>query len=291
MSYSPTINCLKLTLETFDINSVPQSVRRKSYVQYETLHEERKYFSPTTHSRGALYEAEHTLLEQHAASLKKVADELNYDAKVAFWQIHVFNRYGEPVLVAEYPLTQLALTVIAADLKNNEKYIVGKMKALGYYKVAENTRDDDSGMHWRYIMFNPVSQDSVNEYARRNYRYLYHFSPTFYDEEIMKKGFIPRNVNKVFHYRQPRVYFRFAPYDPNKAPTESDPDDFNRMMRELSKMISDERFNGEFYEYLLALSKIPKSVEFYRDPNSYGSVYSTQPVPYSAVVNKEIVQF
>ena len=91
-------------------------------------------------------------------------------------------------------------TPISNKISNLDK----AMSLCGYYGGIV---DDDAlnGKRVKVIQYEPRFQGSANEFVKEN-KFLYHITPSYYEDKILRNGFVPKSKNKIFNYPD-RIYF------------------------------------------------------------------------------------
>ena len=92
----------------------------------------------------------------------------------------------------------IELIVLYPGIFKNTSLIKSAMEACGW-SVSTKGWAVFNHMLWRAISFDPMFQDDIyNEALKHNF--LYHWTPLYNYEQIMKEGLKPRSENKLFDY-------------------------------------------------------------------------------------------
>ena len=170
----------------------------------------------------------------------------------------------------------IQLILAYADDGVNGDILCEKMKYMGWSKSYELKPKEKNGIVVRAIGFDPMCQEAIDDVKER-WKVLYHLSPKYNEESIMKNGLVPSTRNKFFKY-PPRTYL----ITPNIPMSE-----LEKLASNLNKFEKDNENGGVFTIYRIKTNQIPDDVELFYDPRFDYSVYSTKPIPTSAIVGKK----
>lgn len=172
----------------------------------------------------------------------------------------------------------IQLILVYADDDVNGDILCKKMKFFGWSKSYELKPKEKNGIVVRAIGFDPMYQEAIDDVKER-WKVLYHLSPKYNEETIMKNGLVPSTRNKFFKY-PPRIYM----VTPNIPMSE-----LEKLASKLNKFEKNTE-NGEVFTiYRIKTNMIPDNVELFYDPRFDYGVYSTKPIPTSAIVGKKYI--
>ena len=169
----------------------------------------------------------------------------------------------------------IQLILVYADDGVNGDILCEKMKYMGWSKSYELKPKEKNGIVVRAIGFDPMYQEVIDDVKER-WKVLYHLSPKYNEETIMKNGLVPSTRNEFFKY-PPRIYM----VTPNIPMSE-----LEKLASNLNKFEKNTENGGVFTIYRIKTSMIPDNVELFYDPRFDYGVYSTKPIPTSAIVGK-----
>lgn len=172
----------------------------------------------------------------------------------------------------------IQLILVYADDGVNGDILCEKMKYMGWSKSYELNPKEKNGIVVRAIGFDPMYQEAIDDVKER-WKVLYHLSPKYNEESIMKNGLVPSTRNKFFKY-PPRIYM----LTPNVPMSE-----LENLVNNLNKFEKDNNNGGVFTIYRIKTNQIPDDVELFYNPRFNYGVYSTKPIPTSAIVGKKYV--
>jgi len=143
------------------------------------------------------------------------------------------------------------------------------MNAFGYFKSDIIKEDIINDIKWIAIQFEPKFQDVINYKIIHNHKYLYHLSPTKYENKILKNGLIPKSKNDKFNYPY-RVYLlmdKNETFNINKTYLISVA---KMLLNSRTSLITNQYINdNEYTIYQIDISKLNKNINFYYDANLY----------------------
>lgn len=164
----------------------------------------------------------------------------------------------------------IKMYLIIAKIGENAHLIEEDMVKMGYficsmYDIKINNKT------FQVMQCEPMSQTigSKTDYIKTHYEYLYHWTPQYNIESVMKNGLIPSHQNYEFFY-PPRIYFSI----------ENDLNIYSSLYKlgeELCKMNKDKRNDGNYI--LLEITLDGLNIDLFYDPNSPIGVYTEENVP------------
>lgn len=201
-------------------------------------------------------------------SIEEVKNELIKDIGMQEWQI-----------VQEQGANGIKLILLLIDNNINKDCVIAEMESLGW----SESREEEGylmGKKFIAISFDPIFQDNIESEARR-FKYLFHWTPSYNEESIMKYGLQPRSENNVFKYKN-HVHLMKGNISIN---------DMITLGERLSNINTDKR-NTKLYTLVqVETSKIPTNVEIYYDPRYENGFYTNDTIPPNALTFIERRQF
>lgn len=164
-------------------------------------------------------------------------------------------------------------TPISNKISNLDK----AMSLCGYYREIV---DDDAlnGKRVKMIQYEPRFQGSANEFVKEN-KFLYHITPSYYEDKILRNGFVPKSKNKIFNYPD-RIYFFTAR---NKK------DELLGLALYYDEMVVNGLNDSKYALFELDGTALSEKVTFYHDPNLTNAVYTKENVPPNFIIRHKII--
>jgi hypothetical protein len=165
-------------------------------------------------------------------------------------------------------------------------------ESLGYH--ARRGKTFNGKLHVsNWVTLDPIYTVPVTRKVRSEEKYLYHVSPSFNDESIKASGFVPSNKNLTSSFHGNRVYFVLGSVNDVEGSAKGFAVD--RLSRALKNTARDYakqqgRKKKDFDTYTIFridVTKVPKTVKFYEDPENNEYVYTTDPVPANCISGAE----
>lgn len=160
---------------------------------------------------------------------------------------------------------------ITAEIGNNEAFVDEDMRKLGYFLSVKGDIVNIDNMAYRVLVFEPLSQmqDDITDKVKANYNVLYHWTPVYRLNSILKDGLKPKSENWKFSF-PPRIYL-----------IAGDATDGQRIY--LGRLLcaqNNSLLNNGMYALLeVNIKGLDESVRFYSDPNSEIGIYTEQSIP------------
>jgi hypothetical protein len=149
--------------------------------------------------------------------------------------------------------------------------IIKAMNLCGYFC---SIKQEDKEPEFIILQFEPRHQNNANEEVRAM-DYIYHVSPSYNLNKILKSGFTPKTKNSLFDYPD-RVYFF------KQHTTE---DELNNLTYHLCCYNKSLGNNNKYVIFIIDVKEIPQNVNFYLDGNYANGIYTTDNIPPSAIVD------
>lgn len=168
---------------------------------------------------------------------------------------------------------------IPNSLANNDSIgqVIHFMNTCGYFKYTKNVQNEK----YVQLQFEPKFSGDITNIIKKVYGKAYHMTTLSALPKIKKVGLIPRAKNKDFQY--PSRIFAMVPMNNghlNDIQT-------GLLTRIAQSKTTDEDGNvipnQDFHVIGINLEKIPNDAKFYYDPNAYGSVFTYDNIPPSAL--------
>lgn len=153
------------------------------------------------------------------------------------------------------------------------------MDEAGYFVGSEREVYQDD-VHITLLQFEPKNPEDWSDYLKRNFTTIYHWTPDYRVDQILKEGLIPKCENKRFSY-PPRVYCLgdiikeyIRPH--GKVFCESNTDPSN---------------NYKWTCLEIDFKSLPDDIKFQNDSNSEYSIYTESAIPPEYIKVKYHVDF
>ncbi len=274
MTTSSYIDLICNWVDSFDINSVPLSLRKQWHFSYERAFlasMEADYENPLDYINESINED-----EIEVEPLMQVVRHFVSTYNMNLEQFVIANHNGvESLRVYDVPVFSMnPFGCIAPKAGRYNLDIIDKeMTERGYYRIRTSIKEDNAGLQWYVIGYNPVRQ--VDIYDAVKYFHWIHFSPCIFRKSILENGLMPSSGNNTFRYLNDRVYFYV--YDFRYKLTMQ----FKKMMHQKSIEVKKQypEWTGEFDAFEIDKDKLKKKYRLYYDPNVDSCVYVTEKIP------------
>ena len=176
----------------------------------------------------------------------------------------------------------LYAAVLTADIDDNADVIENAMESQGFFRSQPTDAQflsDKKGRTWIDMRFELKQPDDVTDEIHKKYRFIYHFTPSDFEKNVETGGFGISNNNSMFKYSEPRAYFCEGDI------TENDKIELLNTLYTQAK-VKYGNVSNKYTLFKVDLNLIPKNIRFFYDINEPKGVYTTQPVPPSAIVEK-----
>lgn len=210
--------------------------------------------------------------------------QLLSEAEYATYPIYDTIRYVSNAL--QIPSSQFSsfeksdgTEVIILKTINDEELFKDVDKAMhlcGYYKAySENVKGDKRFIS---VTYEPKFNETVNDFVFRE-KVLYHLSPLPYKRRILKNGLIPKSGNSIFKYPC-RTYLFLGSIGKNEVKS------WITIFKQKNKKYGDK----PYCLYTIDVSKLPRNIDFYSDPNLEDAIYTMDNITPKAIINVEIYE-
>ena len=251
--------------DDIDITKIPIEVLKQGYFDYKLV-PVTSYYGDVLHEPSTIKEA--------------VGDILPPDTVVK----NILNKYNLPpqFVIKREHFHKIFVYAITALIGDNDKLIEEDMKKMGYFLSKRGNVIEIQGMRFQILQFEPSSQlqEDITDMVKSKFDILYHWTPSFCVDGILREGLIPSNKNSVFNYL-PRTYLM-----------EGNSTDAQRLYlgRLLCSANNDPNNNGQYALMVIDIEDLDDSIRFYYDPNSEIGIYTEQPISKDRIKVSEIVQ-
>ena len=176
----------------------------------------------------------------------------------------------------------LYAAILTAYIDDNIDVIESAMESQGFFRsqpVDSQFLEDKKNRVWVDMRFELKHPDDVTDEVHKKYQFIYHFTPSVFEKNVESGGFGISNNNSTFKYSEPRAYF--CEGDINEI-------DKTELVNTLYTQAKEKYGNvsNKYTLFKVDLNLIPKSIRFFYDINEPKGIYTTQPVPPSAIVEK-----
>lgn len=174
--------------------------------------------------------------------------------------------------------------VLVANVGENLKLIEQDMNKLGYFLSYKDGRIVNN-MDFQLMQFEPNSslQKEISEEIKNMYDFLYHWTPKYNLENILKNGLIPNHKNEMFTY-PPRIYLIKG--------AEND-EMFQNYLQALGQELcfkNNNRKNNGLYS-LLKININDINIKMFYDPNSEMGIYTEENIEPNYIEHINDVRF
>lgn len=236
--------------------NIPLDVLKRKYLDLSVFLSSAAYGGRFRYDSGAVLNEEAEVTLSPELTRKEICPKFNLDE----WQ---FQNYS----IAN----NIELILLLPDIAQNVQNMRDAMAACGWSLSTKETIGLD-GMTWTAMTFDPMFQNDISSEAF-GYGVLYHWSPSYNKESILKHGLIPKSENRRFDYpERVHVLKGSIPYQMLIS-----------IGQELSDANSDERNNGDYILFSVNTAKIPRGTEVYYDPRFEWGLYLKTSIPADAL--------
>lgn len=256
----------RIGIKDIDIKAIPIDVLKKAYKDFRLIPTS-TYYGDVLHSPTTIKEAVGDILPPDEV-VEKICQKYQLPKEMVVKVEHHHNIY---------------VYAIIAVVGKNDKMIESDMSKMGYFMTTKSDTETVNGMTFQILQFEPSSQiqDDITKEVLQENNVLYHWTPSYNLESILKKGLIPSHQNSRFKY-PPRTYLI-----EEKA---SDKDIYN-LGQSLCMMNENPNNNGKYVLLSVSTRQLPESVRFYYDANSAIGVYTEQQIPKECLNITQEMQF
>ena len=237
-----------------DISQIPIDDLKKGYRDLR--------LTPTSVSYGDIFSDD--------LYIKEAIGEILPPDKVANTIINRYNLPSSFVIVIEH-YNKIQVYVITAVIGINDKLIETDMQKMGYFLGYKGKITNVNGMKFQVLQFEPSCQmqNDETETIKSKYKTLFHWTPTYFENDIINNGLIPSHKNDIFNH-------------PNRTYLMKGNSSMQSMMK-LGFLLcvnnSDTKNNGEYSLLSVDIDNLNISIRFYYDPNSEIGIYTESPIP------------
>ena len=197
----------------------------------------------------------------------------------------IMNKFNLPESMVQMVESnhKIYIYIITAVIGINDKIIEEEMAKYGYFIGYKSEYQTISGMTYQRLQFEPQSQiqrDETDNIKKEN-KYLYHWTPLYNLDSIIKEGLIPSSKNEHFSFPN-RVYLILEHSDDYKIY------DFGQR---LALNNTNPNNNGKYVLLEVELEKLDDTIRFFYDPNSDIGVYTEQKIPSYAIKPETMILF
>ncbi len=241
--------------ELFHFNTIPEEELEEQYMDLA--------FSVSSSGYGGRFIGVNGKILKEDATTTLSIDETKKQIQTKFhlkdWQFATQTVANGVRLVVLYP-----------GILKNTKLIKDAMLACGW-SLAIKGYTVKNKMIWRAMSFDPIFQKDVSNEARK-YNYLFHWTPLYYYDTIVKEGLKPRSENKLFDY-------------PNRLLIKGNTPKQDIYSIGWQLCMANRRHKNKGYYVLLPidLSKVPTDTEIYYDPRYEWGYYTKVPIQSDAI--------
>ena len=286
------MDALEQYFDSFDIMSIPLETRKKWYKSYEATDillndlaisayddEDDSIFDfeYNPHPVNKKYIGESRLFKdvEISSSCREAVENLIDVYHLEEEQFYIETPNKEQICrVYNTPLIYRDRTfAVIPSIGTNLNIVDREMSRYGFKRVQTRKQKDSLG-YWSMALYNPEKPTDITTYIRKKRLYLWHYTPAFNYDSIMKDGLIPTKDNR-FNMGENRLHFYAT--DGFLKPTQS----FENMLYSIARYTKKHHpdFDFKFNKYVIIADKLPDSISFQIDPNMTDSVFTTSSIP------------
>ena len=268
--YDDVLEYHKRVVLSFDIDSIDSSTKDEHYISYRNL----LTLIGESFNEGAMVDANLKFADPTNEVLSYINDILN----LAEWQMYTrinSDKSGYDVINynVKYPYEheQDVLSVVIPKIDDNIDIVSDIMAKFGYFEAKHTiTIDSATDKQWMIVTYNPIESPNLNDYLKDGDKFLRHYSPIRFKENIKNDGLVP-NKRADFEMSYPNERLFFIIDSPSKASA--------KMLKAFADKQSRKGYSREFVCCVVYASElIDKGFVFYKDPNVKDCCYCTRKV-------------
>lgn len=253
-------------VDDFDIESIDINILKQGYVDLRLI--------PTP-----------TFYDDILSDLPHIKEAIGDIVEPDIAMLRIRNKYGIPSQFFRKveANNKIYIYIVTARVGINDKLIINDMQKLGYFLGRKGHIRNVKGMQFQVLQFEPTYQlqEDITDRIKEKYNSLFHWTPLYNINNIKTKGLIPQSINKHFSY-PPRIYLINGNADDKQI---------YHLGQELCIANDDKRNDGEYVLLTIKTQALPDNVRLYYDPNSRIGIYTEQPIPYNAIIDKTKQKF
>jgi len=194
---------------------------------------------------------------------------------------HYRTKLGlEPGFIkAEIGSNNVQVITLFINNYNNLEFIKEAMEQFGW-SYAFSKSCNLYGFNLMAVYFDPIFQDNVNDEVKQCLL-LYHWTPKYHLEEIIKNGLIPKSENCLFSY-PPKIHL-----------LKGNIDEINKISigKQLCKVNKNTKNTGEYILLNIDTTKIPYEINFFYDPRYEFGYYTKEYICKEAITTNNEYNF
>lgn len=192
-------------------------------------------------------------------SVKETINDIKKKFSLSDWQISTEKGANNIELIFIIPIS-------------DEKLIIDAMLSYGWSESCKENKIDRLGNKWVAISFDPMFQDSISDEAKQ-FKYLFHWSPKYNLDNILKIGIVPKSENELFKYPS-RIHLMKGNISTNNA---------LYLGKQLYLNNTNPNNDGNYVLFSVETSKLPNDMEIYYDPRYEDGYYVKETIPPIAI--------
>lgn len=237
-----------LDIETlFHFSLIPEEELRKQYVDLSFIVSSSGYGGKFMGVNGKILKEE----ASSTLSIEETRSQIQSKFNFKDWQF-----------ATQVVANNIQLVILYPSIFNNTKLIKQSMAACGWSLAYKNYIVKDK-MVWKAMSFDPMFQDNVANEARQ-FRYLYHWTPSYNFTSIMTNGLSPKSENKLFNYPN-RLHLIKGNAKQNEI---------INIGKQLCGVNTRKKNDGSYILFCIDLTKVPFDTEIYYDPRYEWGYYT-----------------
>lgn len=260
------LDFLNRFIKEVPLDSIPETELRNQYVIYAVVECVRSYSRLHT-LNSHLNETDYINVDLNNIKVsndyredyilcppKYVRDEIIKRLNLKNWQVRV-NTFNK---IATYDV-ETNIGLLLPDIKDNIQFMDNIMRKYGYYPAVKNGYEQ-GGMHWAYLVYNPVTKFNCNDWINSKVSMLYHITSVDAANSIIETG-LKRSIDK----REERVYLYANDWH--------EPEFIEMMFQSLMS-----KTNTSVAAIIPVRTSSTQEITYYYDPNFNRAVFCTQDI-------------
>lgn len=163
----------------------------------------------------------------------------------------------------------ISVYILISTKTTKKDEITNDMDRMGYFKASE--KDIVYGdMRLLQIKFEPKTQNDETDKIKSIFDFMYHLSPSYNEESILKEGLLPKSSDSQFLSHPNRVYLMNGDVGEHNIIT---------LGRHLCEQNKNTMNDGSYTLFQVNLQGLPENVRFYKDPNAIIGAFTETVIP------------
>lgn len=195
--------------------------------------------------------------------------EIKEKFRLSDWQIDI-----------EKGANNINLLFIIPNIEKDKQLLIDAMSVCGWSFSCDETKTDRLGNVWIAMSFDPMFQDDISDEAKK-FKFLYHWSPEYNVQSILKNGLVPKSENDLFKY-QSRIHLIKGNISSENIVK------IGQLLCSNNKNLNND---GNYDLFAIETNKLPENFSIYYDPRFEYGYYAKEIIPQEAIILVKKIKF